>query len=105
MADWFAIYETATGKLVSVGTVIADDIQLAARSLSKKNFGATRPDQGTIWNSATLEFDPKPRPVRTDEDVLDTALADAQAARSVWKCKDRRKIPLGEEFSHADRYG
>ncbi len=59
---WYAIYRTADGTLVSVGSVlpnVADvDADLAARRLAKKSY-VQRPDQrsGWLWNQTLLDFE------------------------------------------------
>lgn len=52
---WFAVYETSTGALVSVGTVVADPLPAGLSSVS---LGLTRPSG--VWNPATHAFDPAP---------------------------------------------
>lgn len=54
MAEWFAVYETATGKLKSVGTVVGT----LPPEYASKSIGSSRPDG--VWNETTLSFDPKP---------------------------------------------
>jgi hypothetical protein len=49
---WYAVYQTATGALVSLGTVIADPLP---SGLSAVAVGTDKP-LGQ-WNSATLVFD------------------------------------------------
>ena len=56
---WFAVYETATGKLVSIGTVVADPLPpgIASKQLSQK------PDLEQVdWDAATLDFVAIPPP-------------------------------------------
>ena len=54
---WYAVYETLTGRLVSVGSSVGPD--LASRGLESKEY-PSRPDQDGVWNEATLDFDPRP---------------------------------------------
>lgn len=51
-ATWYAIYATATGELVSIGTVVADPLPagMAAKALAGD-------PAGKQWNSTTLVFD------------------------------------------------
>ncbi|GHF71299.1 hypothetical protein [Seohaeicola zhoushanensis] len=59
---WKAVFETATGKLRSVGTVVADPLP---EGLSVVDL-AGRPDGAMLWNEATQAFDvPAPAPVLT----------------------------------------
>jgi len=57
---WFAIYEDATGRLESVGTVVADDAALSRRGLVKKALPDAPGDQ--LWDEVLRDF--KARPVR-----------------------------------------
>jgi len=52
---WFAVYETATSRLRSVGTEIPSPLPVG---LSSKDVGTTRPDG--VWNTSTQSFDPRP---------------------------------------------
>lgn len=63
MADtWFAVYDDATGELVSTGTVVADDATLAARGLVKRVL-ATNPQVRTSrWNKDKRDFGTVPLP-------------------------------------------
>ena len=57
----FAVYETATGRLVSTGTVVAADEELTARGMSKLEVESA----DGVWNPETLAFDPAPpTPIR-----------------------------------------
>lgn len=54
---WYAVYVTATGQLVSVGTVLADP--MPAGLLVKVLDGA--PNMAIVeWDAATLSFIPHP---------------------------------------------
>ncbi|KKK57792.1 hypothetical protein LCGC14_3050920 [marine sediment metagenome] len=67
---WFALYETATGRLTSVGTVVTDPLP---PGLTKKNLGANRPPDTEMWDEVTKEFIPRPVKVlvdRFDDDLL-----------------------------------
>ena len=67
---WFAVYEIATGRLRSVGTVITDPL---APGLAKKDLGPTLPPDSEMWDEATKGFVPRPVKVlvdRFDGDLL-----------------------------------
>jgi len=55
VVDWFAVYRTSDGKLVSLTTVVPGrlDRGLAATPVNG-------PPAREVWNQATLTFDPKP---------------------------------------------
>ena len=58
---WYAVYETVTGRLRSIGTVVADPLP---EGLASKEY-AERPE-GFDWNTETLDFDiPRPVPPTT----------------------------------------
>lgn len=54
---WYAVYVTATGELVSTGTVLADPLP---GHLTALDVGVDRPEG--VWNPATLEFEPDTTP-------------------------------------------
>lgn len=56
---WFAVYQETDGELVSVGTVIADPLR---RGLATTPLAGPIESPRTVWNTATLEFDPAPPP-------------------------------------------
>lgn len=57
MDQWHAVYRTATGELVSVGTVLADPMPAGLSVLSL----AGEPDAATHeWDAALLAFVPHP---------------------------------------------
>ena len=62
---WFAVYEVATGRLISTGTSVADDASLTARGLAKRTYVDSPQVKTKQWNEATQDFDdvslPKPR--------------------------------------------
>ncbi len=58
---WFAVYETLTGRLESVGSRLGD----VPLTHSVKEF-ADRPDQGTLWDPALRVFAPRPADVTFD---------------------------------------
>jgi hypothetical protein len=52
---WYAVYESADGRLVSVGSVLASRIQ---SGLEVREY-AERPDQTASWDQSTREFVPR----------------------------------------------
>lgn len=50
---WYAIYTDATGRLESIGTVVAAPL---SAGLTAKDCGPNRPEG--IWNPQTLDFEP-----------------------------------------------
>lgn len=79
--SWFAVYRIDTGGLVSVGSSVVTDSELATRGLAKKVF-ADRPDQGDVeWDERTKDF--VPLPPRVFNDRVDDFIADSDVAR-VW---------------------
>ena len=115
---WFAIFENATGKLVSEGTVVADDAILTAKGLAKKALTFDPRVNTKRWNEATRDYDdvPAPKPVLeksefwqrfTDaerEAVLaaptDTVLTQAQrnkAAAGIEYLRQLRAVDLGDD--------
>lgn len=58
MADWYAIYQTADGTLVSLATVVADPLPAG---LTKKAI-AEPPGAGFQWNPTLLDWEPAPVP-------------------------------------------
>lgn len=65
---WFAIFETASGRLHSTGTVIVSDAELAARGFSKLQLADDPQVNTKKWNTATRDFDTVPAP----KDRIDT---------------------------------
>lgn len=66
---WRAIYETATGRLLSVGSVWTDP----PREHTAFKEYVDRPDQGNDWDVGTLDFVPRPPKVLIDRmDDLET---------------------------------
>lgn len=69
---WYAVYEKSTGKLTSVGTVVADPMpaELEAKQLTG------RPTGNVVWNKTNLEFEAGPTVKQAwerfteDEDVV-----------------------------------
>ena len=67
---WFAVHETATGRLVSVATIVADPLP---PGLAKKNLGENRPPDNDEWDETTTSFVPSPPKVlvdRFEDDLL-----------------------------------
>lgn len=63
---WYAVYETATGRLLSTGTVIAKTYaELTVEGKAKKEFAFYVQAGTKQWNETTLDFDdiipPKPK--------------------------------------------
>lgn len=75
MADWFAVFNTTTGELVSVGTVVASSADLTARGLSSSFIGTSQPDFNSVrWNTGTRALEaftppPDPRQPLRDKDT------------------------------------
>ena len=65
---WFAVYEAATGRLRSVGTVITDPL---APGLAKLDLGLVRPPDSEMWDEATLSYVPRPAKVLVDRFDVD----------------------------------
>ncbi len=69
MADWFAIYQTANGTLVSLATVVADPLPAG---LTKKVVAERPPD--SQWSTTLLDWEPRPPPPldvdRVDEFIV-----------------------------------
>lgn len=109
MADWTAIYRTSDGVLLGCGTVLPDRLPVGT---STKVY-PSRPDQGTRWDPAALDFVPIPPPVLVDrlQDALDhpalaavwprLTLAQRVALRRwlVWVLGGRRYREPGEEVA------
>lgn len=98
---WYAVVDDGSGRLVSVGTVLADPMP---KGLAVLDCGEKRPDgRGIGWDEESRRFVPLPPP-ETD-DLLDDALADADLApvltrvsiaeQETLKTILRRYIPTG----------
>lgn len=70
---WFAVYENATGRLVSLGTVVADDVTLARKGYAKKALTFDPRVPTKQWNETTRDFDdvPEPKPRLPLREFLD----------------------------------
>lgn len=70
-----AVYETATGRLESIGTVVADDATLTRKGLAKKEFDFDKSEVGHSknWNESTQTFDTvtPPKPAITRQAFID----------------------------------
>ena len=93
VADWFAVYQESDGKLLSLGTVIANPLRAG---VAKVNLGATRPED-VRWNPATLVFDPRPTPP-PDVDRVEEFIAvigNGIPAKKITTIRDELRILLG----------
>jgi hypothetical protein len=55
---WYMVYESATGRAISCGTVLADPMPEA---YAVANLGDVQPDFGQVqWNPQTLALEPLP---------------------------------------------
>ena len=64
MSDWYAVYETDNGRLVSVGTVLPDPG--VGPGLTALLLGTNPPLDNTMWDPATRTFIARPAPVLND---------------------------------------
>lgn len=76
MEQWYAIYRTATGRLESFGTVVADDSYLASNGLTKMALASAPDQQYQMWDEALRTF--VPRPPKIVRDLVEELLADAE---------------------------
>lgn len=60
---WYAVYDEATGALVSTGSSVADDATLKTKGYTKKEL-QTKPGKSEEWDPVTLDFvaTTKPKP-------------------------------------------
>lgn len=79
MADrWFGIIESDTGKLVSTGTVLADELPPGMEIIE---LGTEGPPEGKIWDPASRGFvDPPAPPVSPEEQAARGLVAQAKAS-------------------------
>jgi len=54
----YAVYQLEDGRLVSTGSIVAEDAILAARGYGKVSIADG--SQNGVWNASTLSFDPPP---------------------------------------------
>ena len=75
MAKWYAVYESATGRLVSTGTSVASDDVLADKGYEKNEYPAPLDMADYMWDATKRDFvlrvDPGPVTGPTFDDVLD----------------------------------
>lgn len=82
---WYAVYEIATGKLVSTGTVLGHDLP---SGLAYKEYAENQLD-GNIWDEAILDFVPKTPPViEPDPDLVE---AESLIAKQTWTSTEINK--------------
>ena len=70
---WFAVYDQTTGRLESLGTVVADDTTLARRNLVKLQLAFDPRVPTKQWNEMARDFDnvPEPKPKIGTQEFLD----------------------------------
>lgn len=70
---WYAVYDKATGALVSTGTSVASDGALAARGLAKKMLAFNPQVRTKRWRTDLLEFEDlvPPKDLLRARDFLD----------------------------------
>ena len=93
MPDWYAIYNTASGALVSTATVVADPLPVG---LTKKI--VAEPAFGFQWNSTLLDWEPAPPPP-PDVDRVDEFLGrvgNSLKGNAKTKVQDELVILLGD---------
>jgi len=103
--NWFAVYESATGRLVSTGTVVASAADLSRRGLVSKALAFDPQVPERQWNESTQDFDvvvpPKPR-VQVQDFVDRFTVAEREAlsdaARSHPTPAVRTKIAAFNEY-------
>ncbi len=93
MADWFAIYQTSDGTLVSLATVVADPLPAG---LTKKVI-AERP-VGFQWNTTLLDWEPAPAPPPDADRVGEflTRVGSSLKGNAKTKVRDELTILLGD---------
>lgn len=75
---WYAVVDSTTGRLESVGQSKASDERLATRGLETIEL-AGEPNRNEMWDEATRAFVPRPPKIRIDR--VDELLADPSFAR------------------------
>lgn len=76
---WYAVIETATGRLLSTGTVLADPMPKGLEAIEIGD----EPPAGE-WNTKTLQFEPSTRPVEVEPiDLLRKIASHATAKGAV----------------------
>ena len=66
MDQWYAICRTATGRLESLGTVVADDNYLESNGLTKIPLASAPDQQHQMWDEASRVFVPRPPKIARD---------------------------------------
>ncbi len=93
MADWFAIYQTSDGTLVSLATVVADPLPAG---LTKKQVAPH--SAGFQWNTTLLDWEPVPAPPpdvdRVEEFLTRVGVSFKGAADT--KVRDELVVLLGD---------
>ncbi len=93
MADWYAIYQTSDGTLVSSATVVVDPLPAG---LTKKLI--TERPNGFQWNPSLLDWEPTPPPP-PDVDRVDeflTLVGNALKGNAKTKVTDELTVLLGD---------
>ncbi len=93
MADWYSYYETATGALISTGTVRPGRVRAG---ITEVFIGTSRPGRYDIWNPTTRQFEDRETEVKAD---LAADLAEEATLRSLYdqaKAEEDRLAALRE---------
>lgn len=79
---WFAIYDTNTGSLKSITTIVSDILPVGWTALAL----AGKPNDSTMWDSATHAFIPRPTKSLIDrlDDLQTSQNQNAVDFRTVW---------------------
>jgi len=83
---WYAVYEKATGRLVSTGTVLGS----LPEGLAYKEYADNQLELDYMWDEAMMDFVPKPDP---SEPVVDQNLVDAEVliSKETWTSTEINK--------------
>ena len=87
MEQWYAIYRTSTGRLESLGTVVADDSYLASNGLTKMALASAPNFDIEMWDEALRAF--VPRPPKIVRDLVEELLVDAEFPNVNVAAKDK----------------
>lgn len=90
---WYAVVEKATGRLESVGTVVASPLPSSLEALQL----AGEPDASQVWDQASRSFKPRPAVVMVDR--LTDLDADP-ALSTVWS-----RLTVAQKAALRDRLG
>ena len=93
---WYALCESATGRLESVGTVVADDSLLASKGLVKISLGTSPPPDTKMWDQATRTF--VDRPPKVIRDLFMEMLAETELRNLSQAVKDRIVTAANRHF-------